>query len=75
MAVKYIGRALLIAALSWTATGCTFDNNDNSNPGMPPVVAQTYTVAVTEVGITNKESGEKVIVDGVPVQGGVLTVE
>ncbi len=66
---------ILLAALSTMVTGCPFDSDNNGGSGAAFPAAQTYTATVTSVSMVNKDSGETLEVDRLPLQGGVLTVE
>ena len=65
-------RTLLVAAVfSMLATGCDFGDGGSLVPE-PPV---NYSVVVTSVDVVNEETGESLEVEGVPLQGGTLTVD
>jgi len=51
---------------------CESDRVETSDPGQPPPTSTDYTVTITEVVVVNKDSGEPVIVEGLPVAGGSL---
>ena len=70
--MKKYGTTFLLAGLSIVAAGCDFKDDDDSGAAPAPA---SYTVAVTGVGMVNKDTGEALVVDGLPVQGGALTVK
>jgi hypothetical protein len=67
-------KLLLLAPLAALAAGCWNDDDDDDDdpaPGAEP----SYSVTVTGADVVNKDSGEEVAVGGLPLEGGVLTVE
>ena len=67
---------LLIALASMTAacSGGKSNRNDGGGAAPPPPEA-SYTVAVTAVDVVNKDTGEQLVVGGLPAQGGQLNVQ
>ena len=79
-----LGKSIFVLALLFALTGCElFDDDDNNNnptstpdpddPSAP--VAETYNVTVESVDMVNIDSGQPIMVDGFPLQGGELMVE
>ena len=66
---------ILMAALSAGATGCDFFDGTNRDSRATQPVTDTYTVTVTSVEMVNKDSGEILVIEGFPIEGGVLTAE
>lgn len=70
--------ALLLIALTAATAGCSGKNNRNDGggppPPPPPPQASSYALAVTSVDIVNKDTGEALVVGGLPAQGGELNV-
>lgn len=62
---------ILLGASTVLTAGC--DLFDDDDIGVP--AAETYTATVTSVDVVNKDSGEMLVIEGFPVEGGVLTVE
>jgi hypothetical protein len=67
-------RAFIGAAMATLLCGCDlFDNSRSAGQPLPDPPA--YTVTVTSVEIVNPETGQLLDIEGVPVQGSVLSSE
>ena len=68
---------LLIALASATA-GCSGKSNRSDGGGPPPLAPPpqeaSYSASVTAVNVVNKDTGEQLIVGGLPAQGGELNI-
>ena len=70
---------VLLIALATVTAGCSGGKSNRSDgsgaaPPPPPVEA-SYTVAVTAVDVVNKDTGEQLVVGGLPAQGGALNIQ
>ena len=73
--MTYLKKIILMAVLSIVAAGCDYSDNNRGPAGSTPPTANTYTVTVTSVVMVNKDSGEVQVIEGFPIDGGLLTVE
>lgn len=67
---------LLIALASATA-GCSGKSNRSDGggpPPPPPPQEASYSASVTAVNVVNKDTGEQLVVGGLPAQGGELNI-
>lgn len=68
---------VLLIALSAVTAGCSNKSNrsDGGGPPPPPPPPQaSYALAVTSVDVVNKDTGEALVVGGLPAPGGELNV-
>ena len=63
-----------LIALAAVTAGCSGKNNRTDGEGPPPPPA-SYALAVTGVDIVNKDTGEPIVVGGLPAQGGELNIQ
>jgi hypothetical protein len=67
---------VLIALASATA-GCSGKSNRSDGggpPPPPPPQEASYSASVTAVNVVNKDTGEQLVVGGLPAQGGELNI-
>ena len=67
-----------LIALAAVTAGCSGKNNrtdDGGPPPPPPPPPASYALAVTGVEIVNKDTGEPIVVGGLPAQGGELNIQ
>lgn len=69
---------VLLIALATAATGCSGKSNRSDGggaPAPPPPPEASYVVAVSAIDVVNKDTGEQVVVGGLPAQGGQLNIQ
>lgn len=67
-------RKTTVVLIALAAAGCHSKNRDDPGTVAPPPVVASYSVAVTSVEVVNKDTGQPLVVGGLPAQGGELNV-
>jgi predicted component of type VI protein secretion system len=62
----------VLAALSLLALGCDSGGHKEKSAAAP---ATQYGVSVVAIDAVNKDTGEALVVDGVPVNGGTVNID
>ena len=65
----------IIASLSVGAAGCDFVGRDRGSTDQNLPAVPDYSVIVTSVEMVNKDSGESLTVEGLPLEGGLVNVD
>jgi hypothetical protein len=68
---------VVLIAMAAVTAGCSGKSNrsDGGGPPPPPPPPASYTVAVTSVDVVNKDTGQPLVVGGLPAAGGELEVQ
>jgi hypothetical protein len=70
---------VLLMALATITAACSGGSNRSDGGGTapppPPPPEASYAVAVTAVAVVNKDTGEQLVVGGLPAQGGELNIQ